>query len=220
MEKTISLAIPELIIVICTFYYYHFERFTAHGDKIKLIEYQSIATKCENKSAADDLDDPYHSVYGNIGIIGSNKANKYTWTFKILCLPGSSTWNENLYIGIDSSNKSCVNDDFSQPMTVALINQKYHLYAWGSDQHMYFKNDGYTYSSRSYGKYWRADDIIKMELNMNEKSLRFYLNDVDQGIASQDIQFKEGETYYLAVAIGDAGTSLKLISFDEIYQPN
>ena len=78
------------------------------------------------------------------------------------------------YFGLDSSNKQFCNDDFSQ----------------------YQHN-----CSEFYGKTERNEnDVIKMELNVLNKTLVFYINDEYQGIVFDNINFKN-KTYYFAVCL-------------------
>ena len=202
IEKELSLTIPDLITVICIFYYYHFERFTTHGVNIELNKQQTIATKKQG-SKFDT-----RTVYGAIGIDLHCKANKYVWTFKILSLPSSGEWSDAIYIGIDNSNKSFIEDDFIVPeeSTTSL------MYAWGTDHYKYSSRGGTIYSKIN----WKNDDIIGMELDINKKSLTFYLNGVDQGIAFENVNLDYERKYHMAVGMLDAGTSIELISFEEI----
>merc|ERR1712241_995185 len=53
-------------------------------------------------------------------------------------------------------------------------------------------------SSRSYGDGYGEEDVISIELNGKEKTLRFHKNGSDEGIAFSDV---ESGTYHLAVSI-------------------
>ena len=59
-EKSFALTIPELISIICIFYYYHFERFSRHGDKIAIDDEMNIATKITKNG--------FNTVYGDFEI--------------------------------------------------------------------------------------------------------------------------------------------------------
>ena len=63
--KEFSLLIPELISIICILYYYHFERFTLHGNQIKANESGTVATALRAATGTNWI---YNTIYGNIAI--------------------------------------------------------------------------------------------------------------------------------------------------------
>ena len=116
-----------------------------------------------------------------------------------------------LCIGIDASNKKYINDDFS-----SRYNNKCYFYAY------YDKGPKYShkcsYNGESYGKLWEASDTIKMELNTNKKTLKFYVNNVDQGIAFDEVDFENNTKYNMAIFLYQKNDSIQLIDFQQIYQ--
>ena len=78
-----------------------------------------------------------------------------------------------MLIGIDSSNKKCVNHDF--------INKQHNK----SDAYGYYRDES-IHTSKTfgswYGKKWEIGDTVSMELNVKTKTLEFYQNDESQGI--------------------------------------
>merc|ERR1712228_925971 len=93
-------------------FYWIAEKFTLHGDNIKLNEENNIATFIETGSEPWKK---YNTVYGNNTINLNNKnVIKYKWTLKIL--NGAQHDGQPLTIGIDSSPliSQMINSDFGE----------------------------------------------------------------------------------------------------------
>ena len=204
VEKEESyLNIPELIAVIVIFYYYEFEKLTKCGDQILLNDDGDEAVRKDNSE--------YHAstMYGNIPI----KINgmRYIWTLKIGKVPNR----DSIFIGIDNSNKSCIDDDFCDPSEEFKIDYGYEnfiSYGWGTDKKSY-NTDGGQVNVVKYGELIQENDLIKMELNTMDKSLRYFRNGMDQGIAFTNVKLENG-TYYLAITMWEQQASLQLLDFE------
>eukprot|EP01083_Nonionella_stella_P021267 58986_1 len=147
------------------------------------------------------------TVYGNFKI-ESSLNSICIWTFKILHLTSSYEMNtgsnENIYIGIDSSNKDNIHIDFSEGYSA-----RYKYFAWGSDQAAWYNGD-----FNNYGTAFNNNDIVQMEINTQNKSLKYYLNGIDQDIAFTRLFSSEiDEFYYLAIALDNKDTSIQLLRF-------
>ena len=115
-------------------------------------------------------------------------------------------------IGIDASNKSFGGTEFYDldcRSPNRSIFYAYYSYAGASDvspcifsTQNEIDNDNTTYKSinGSYSCIYSHDNNrVKMELNMNDKTLKFYVNDKDQGIGVKKINFENDEKYTMCI---------------------
>eukprot|EP01084_Bolivina_argentea_P119458 211796_1 len=134
------------------------------------------------------------NAYGETRIISTTK-NIYTWTFICTKRRGS------IIIGIISTRN------------VHLLSP------WKRIDYGYDGEDGYKYNngtSNKYGMSWNDTDIIEMKVDFLKQEIRYKVNDVDQGVAFNNI--KIGHNYYLVVSTGtwgegNVGDSITINSF-------
>ena len=214
-EKKFSVIVPELVVFYCILFYHQFEFFTAHGTNITISDHLTTAT-FNNKTRCT------HTVYGNAEIKKSLNAI-LIWTIKIVKI-GSGVVDgdcEDLYLGIDSSNKDNIKSDFCG-MSSSIY------YAFGTD-HARWTNAPYTYDKpleelepdfdryEIYGEYLKDGDVVKMEVNTDKEYLKYFINDEDFGIAYQNI-FTMGaahfECFHFAAAMRNKGTSIQILDFE------
>ena len=62
-------------------------------------------------------------------------------------------------------------------------------------------------NSATYGASYGQGDVIKIQLNMNNGELKFYLNGDDQGVSHT---LDTSKTWYLAASIGNSGTQISI----------
>ena len=188
--------IPSLVVTKCILFYHLNEFFTVYGDHM-----------CTSDDTRTRLFiwDPHISRetgYGNV-IIKNKYKCIYVWNIKITNLGIYDA-----FIGIDASNKENINAGFYR--------EKGHAYYAFSPsglktshvEHRVFKE---------YGKKMKVGDIVRMEVNTNDKTMKVYLNGEDLGIAHENILFDERE-YYLAVSFRSdqlyKRNSVLLLSFE------
>ena len=203
LEKNLSLNVPDLITFICLFYYYQFEYFTLHGPRIQLNAQNNIAT------VIDEEFDDTHTVYGNIAI-DCNEKVICEWKIKILKFNS----NDFIYFGIDSSNKSKADEDFSNTSLVDYV-----YYAFGTDSNTYSNGNAH----RVFGyKHWNHEgaklevaDTVTIELDTMNKKLKFLINDNDLKIeyCDQELILKD-QVYHLAIALSENGATVELVNFE------
>eukprot|EP01084_Bolivina_argentea_P126028 223217_1 len=186
----VSSNIPKLVKFTVLYYYHQPEYFTVYSPKIALDEFNSIITnnKISNKN---------HTSYGNIDVNGSVNA---VFVWKILLICGFGT----VCIGLDSSNKKYINGDFSDRKQ-----NQFNFYAF-SDQNKY----NHRFIHAKYGDDWCDQDILTMELNTKEKTLKLYINDIDQGVGFNNIELKD-KNYNFAIALYHSNESIQLLSFEQ-----
>ena len=187
IQKEIQHIIPDTVIIICLSYYYINEYFADAPGDYSVDKTGQIIEKVNNVLNRS-------SCYG-FKEIKSLNAGIYTWKFR---LNGKYT---SMYIGITSKYEK-LKEDF-----------------WN----MY---DGYNYCITSTGRKkscgkgsdyytngYAAGDIIKMELNLNKKTLKYYKNDHDQGVAYSNIKCGELINYKMAISFLHKKSKLTLLNF-------
>ena len=209
-EENAYYNIPSLVFMMTLLYYYNPEYFTKHGRDISLNETKNIAHL--EKSAG------YSTVYGNITITKKDQG-KHIWTFNI------SEPNKQVImtIGIDSSAKRFLNADFN---TIENECAFYGYQCYGEDSsdpnikiqgYLAYNDDIDTnrYSWR-YGTCYSAEvSIVKMVIDMDDKTIRYFVNDEDQSIAFKDICFDKDEEYTMCVSM-DETVTIQLIDYQHI----
>ena len=203
-ERELSFTIPDLITTICIFYYYQFEHFSVCGQRIGINENGNIATVVMDD---DKVKSRKNTVYGSIPICESYGALKYIWEFKI----HKCSWREDIYIGIDSSNKQCINTDFSDEFMDDETIGDYLFYAWGTDANQYSNATDLDEDSNGKPEAIQQGDIIKMEINITNRTLIYYKNG-KVTVSFTGLSFEE-HVYHLAIALESEETSIELTNF-------
>ena len=197
--------IPSLVFVITMLYYYNPEYFTVHGDYILLNGDGNVA------SASFDI--PRNTVYGNVFITKFCKG-KYIWTFNIV----KSNKNVIIAIGIDSSNKKFANSTFNS-FDNASAYYAYQCWAEGTDDPARRVHNGRVDDMQcnvAYGAVFSDKACqIKMELDMDHKRLKYYVDGKDQGIAFCNICFKNDEKYSMCISM-DETMCIKLSDYQHV----
>ena len=60
-----------------------------------------------------------------------------------------------------------------------------------------------------------TNDIIQMEVDINKGSLKYYINNEDQGICFDSISFKDNEVYHMAVTLSASDQIVKISDFQQ-----
>ena len=169
--------IPVVINYICLLYYLIKDKFGKHG---KLLEVSSNSGSHIVESNNSSM--IWNTVYGTVDI----DVNKFTnmivhWTFKIEY--------KYVVIGIDSSDS-----EYTERFGWGTNNDKNH-YGWYGMGILYSKCPWEKSGNPQFVK----GDIIKMELNVPQKVLKYYKNDQDIELQFDDIDVTK--TYRLSVSI-------------------
>ena len=67
--------------------------------------------------------------------------------------------------------------------------------------------------SNDYGKRLANGDNIKLEFNVKRKTIKYYINNIDQGIAFRNIHFSDKTKYNIFVSMYTAKDSVQMIDF-------
>ena len=57
------------------------------------------------------------------------------------------------------------------------------------------------------------NDLVSIELDLDKKTIRFYLNSVDQGIAYRNVGCGDNVKYRLCVILYGSGSSVEIVGF-------
>ena len=195
---------PSLVIYITILYYLSREYFSICGGNININEDgDTVSTAFGNGGTA----------FGNI-LITANPSAKYIWKFQIIDKQKWST--VTVGIALKTESKEILDRWFYKP------SQDVPFYAYKTvlKSGYKFENDPDIQTGIMYGHGAVIGDMITMELDTKQKSIRFYLNEEDLGMAYENVKFDfeqdEIEGYHMAVFINRVITSVKLIDFDKV----
>ena len=185
--------IPQIIASICTIFYYENEYLTPC--------YQSIVSLDECQKVIESLPiNPKflyrdNTAYGSIYINPRHHLHSiFQWKIKLLVV------NDRMRIGI----LTMFRESFFSLETTG------RLYKYGN----LTKN---AISVGKWGNYYspqlKTNDVITMELNIKHKNIRYYLNEINLGVAFKNIDIET--SYYFGVNLR-RNDKLELIHFQEM----
>ena len=195
--------IPSLVIYVILYFYSELEEFDDHPTGIVLTGDNKIATTATPH---------WSSLYGK-NIYQRNKRLIYHWTFKIVDGPLVG----DILIGIHSYDTfgKILDGDFTSSSRHEMAKSLYWAICCNGMIYSNTNDNEFKYGGK-YGENarWRLGDEIEMILDMKQKTLTFYVNDRDQGIAFDDITCDNYIHTYMAVSMGSIRTVVQLISFN------
>lgn len=241
----IKVNIPSDIMSMCLMYYYNPEFFTKHGSDMvlsndgRIVEHDTDVNDCV-------MPCEYHcnTAYGNLEINKTDYI-KCIWKFKILKLPKTKILNitknnqhDRIGIGINSSNKLLTERHFFYDDHSDWIYNFFDDESWGKPEDVKIVGESYVYKgcaviqqceikfnanippdvaiNYEYGCILNKGDVVTMELDVENETLKYYVNSKDQGVAFKNIHFDENKKYFMAVSCNI--TRIELITFDAIYK--
>ena len=195
---------PKLVIYLCLYYYDDREFFAVHGLFIKLDKTNKLASHTK-KFKIFEIEST-NTIYGNIDINPSDKSsNLYIWRFEII------ESHYSIYIGIDASNKSYKDSSFYDKSSFYFASDGEILLC--HDDSLIDDDTIDNFGLIDDSDYWQKCDLIKMELNTKNKTIKYYKNWENEGIGFKNIDFGN-KICNLAISIGDE-ESIKLIDFEQ-----
>eukprot|EP01084_Bolivina_argentea_P319735 554589_1 len=203
--------VPIGIKNLCVLYYLETEQFGRHSKELMI----SSSNGREKNDIVEQMEDGYwYCVYGTI-IIDKKKHpdSIYKWKLRL-----------------NKSNKECVlpsigivvvNDNTKLPLDyycfVIASGQSYPCeyygfeLTWGSIRSKEIDDQIGDCLYHSLKNDINEGDIIKMELNIKNKTLKYYLNDKDLGIAFKNINMNY--KYCLAISFASKGIQIQIVDF-------
>mmetsp|Transcript_38880 Transcript_38880/g.34442 ORF Transcript_38880/g.34442 Transcript_38880/m.34442 type:complete len:241 (-) Transcript_38880:133-855(-) len=195
--------IPSAVYGMITIYYHQTEHFSSHGSYITLNQFKDTIKHVSSDQAS--------TVYGKVSVTKQD-IGKHIWKFKII-EPNVSAI---LTIGIDSSSEPILNRKFFTSYNPNTY-YGYQCYANGhANTGAKVANWKYPFApERKYGQiYSDKQNEIRMELFIDNKGgkLQYYVNNEDQGVAFEDIEFDEEQEYKMCISL-DEHMTIKLVDY-------
>eukprot|EP01084_Bolivina_argentea_P276399 471609_1 len=211
VQSELELNIPIMIQYIFMAHYWIKEQFAIHGRDIALDKTNKNAHVKKQLQSPSLVRDQFQTVYGNNVINAKDTAIiKYEWSFRYI-----NTNTFAIYIGIDSSNDTTTEDDFSDPGC-----NKHKFYALGSSGKLYSYDEeiGRNFYHGNISYYYNRGDIIVMTLEIKDNYGELIIrNNSDGTIIGEHINL-ENDKYNMAVAMVTNGkVEIELIGFT-VYQ--
>ena len=212
---------PHDLVNIIILFAFNFEYFSKYGNCViikankfpfnyaKLYRFDNFQKNYKNWAELEKKNVEYKSfsIYGNVDIKG-NISCLYLWKISIIAHDPNKN---NLAIGIDASNRKYLGCSW-------IVEAKVEHYGISS-----FIGGIWKCRMGEVGQYrlkpLDANDVVTMELrvNSNDKStLKYYVNDIDQGFAFDDICFDDNIHYNLAIGIYEE-VEIELIDFSRAF---
>ena len=218
-QLSIEYIIPESIILSCILYYHQFEYFTKnerYGDGIWINEEADnlVARRIQSYSSEVYLYEETW-VFGNM-IIDKSMNATFVWTIKIIQVK------QILHIGIASENKyhrKSYGNERCEKDLVYQLSESGH--GWTNVDvevdKVFGKRDPNVQGS---GEGFGEGDVVKMELDTANEWLKFYVNEVDCGVAFENIftdkYTKEEVSFRLSIYVYNVAV-IELANFEIIH---
>ena len=192
---------PPLVVHLTILYHYIAEYFAKCGYTITINQARDTIDRNNGHNTGC-------TAYGNVDINSSTKAI-YKWKFEILSNP---RW-EIITFGIDSSNQKFINSIFYVRGT---HNNSFYAYETRN-------GGGGTITSDDNKRFWygqlsKEGDIVTMELDTINRTIKFYHNTFDLGIMYDNIDLDNNKTYNMAICLFENEQSVKLTYFSQRYK--
>ena len=202
MEKELNgKIIPSLIITTCILFFYAKEFFSSIGEYMVTDDELLTLKISSNDNNPNSQKIARNSAYGNV-VIDDKYHCIYIWTIKLLKVDVFYT-----YIGMDSSNKQYINENFTSDR----------LYNYYAMDHCGSKHN-HIEGEEEYGVEFGVNSIVKMEVNTKEKTIEYWVNGKSQGVAFKNVDFDDC-VYYFAVSLCtnefDYAHCVRLINFEQ-----
>ena len=195
-ERELNLCnIPMLVKSICILYFRDDEMFEVIGDG-------TMTDKTNKRITKINQHDWENASYGYVKIPSMNQCI-YQWDMKINYVSN----NYDLTIGISSKSRS--NED------IATERDGSHTYAYigdGEKVSSSFVSTNWT----KYGTKLKDNDKLTMHLNLKNGQLTYFINDLNQGIAFNNISQGKDITYRLAITLYGTGASVQILNFKTV----
>ena len=159
--------IPDLVLNICLLFYYQREyfAFVANG-----CEGEPNFELSNDDKTASLIDGKYGTVYGNVAL-NSLAGTICNWRIKLMSNDAFRSWDpaESIYLGI-SANKQT--DQIIDPWTVLPPNTFFYkgTQGYGHPKSCIQQTDGN-------GLGWKSEDIVDIRLDLNQRSVEYFIND-------------------------------------------
>ena len=171
------------------------EIFDIIGANIKV----SANKKCITKELKDEITIWNNNTYG-INEISSMSDMIYKWDLKII---SDNNKKKGVLIGISSVRSPA--EDFEA--------QEGHHYAYIAVGTIFVNSHDQW---KCYGDAFGNNDIVCMQLDLDQRQLRFSVNGRDEGVAYDDIHKDVDTNYRLMVSMGNKDCGVEIVNFSKL----
>lgn len=199
LDGYLSKIVPKSITNVCYEFYAVKDYFEIAGKGIKIEKDDSMITKQENAK------ENYSNTSYGTKLIDSSQNVIAEWTLKIV---KNRIKGLGICIGI-ANNSNYQNKQSFHCGHKSVENNIYYIYH--NERHAYQSGD----ISSKYGKDYGTNDIIKLELNLKESKIEFYVNGESQGILSKDIKRNDETKYRLQISMFFRNDSIEILDFKQ-----
>eukprot|EP01084_Bolivina_argentea_P203414 347442_1 len=224
--------IPESIILTCIEYYQIGDYFEFAGDCVEISDDKTTIVKLNDASWSNSSYGTYISSIGNSICkwdIKIHKAKPYQVNGSYLALGISSIGNSicKWDIKIHKAKPYQVNGSYlalgissgmSLDTSFIRIKSKGYHYGYGGWQGVTLKTSHCW--GKEYGEPYGTNDVVSIELNLKNRTVTFYKNQQNQGVAYTDVRIDHSIGYRLAVSMYAKGTSVEILKFRETFRIN
>eukprot|EP01084_Bolivina_argentea_P203415 347443_1 len=193
--------IPESIILTCIEYYQIGDYFEFAGDCVEISDDKTTIVKLNDASWSNSSYGTYISSIGN---------SICKWDIKIHKAKPYQVNGSYLALGISSG--------MSLDTSFIRIKSKGYHYGYGGWQGVTLKTSHCW--GKEYGEPYGTNDVVSIELNLKNRTVTFYKNQQNQGVAYTDVRIDHSIGYRLAVSMYAKGTSVEILKFRETFRIN
>ena len=200
--------IPNIIIELCVaFFHYIDEIFSIYNPQsIQLSEDKKTITQIEFNR--DDCN------FGINQITSADNECKYEWDLNIIKMDFNSRMQRVIYIGISSltqmnQSKKLSGYNYLYQNWTTMTGGTSSTVSWIERKRKWNLNE-------QYGEMYETGDKVTICLDFEKKQLSFKLNDIDQGVAFDDIKVGPNIKYRLIVKLCDVGSSVSIDGFRKL----
>ena len=213
-EKLLELdTIPSLIIELCLSFFY-----LSIVDAIFSIHNEQITQLSQDKKTITQIQfNRIHCSFGLNQVPSINNKSKYEWDISIINMDISNRNHRDIFIGISSLTKS------NNKQKLLGYNYLYNIRTVTSGAmscaayHVEGKRSiNRKFESRWHGKIYKAGDKVTVCLDLERKPLSFKLNEIDHGVAFDDIKVGPNIKYRLIVRLYEMDHSVKIERFRKL----
>ena len=190
--------IPMAISYLCLVYYYQYDYFDkCDDDALEINQQKDTVTVVQEIEGIG-------TVYGNMYIMETKPPIIYSWTFETSATPVGMEMVP--MVGISDSTEPIHWSDYGE-------NVDWFVFYGKSNQIDSQSNGEHATTFKDYGTFKNGDNI-KMEINTKKQTVRYYINEKDQGIAFENIDFRTKKFKFI-VMIHRKDYKVKLIDFSK-----
>ena len=202
-----ALLIPNVIITICTLFYFIKEYFAImiNGYTTDPNYTGDYILFDDDKLSASRMWSCHGSIYGNI-CIDSLSDVICKWYFKIIPLHEKDSIWDAMFVDIGIHGGKVMKH---------LIENNI-----GATSFLTNGNGKILTNKRSIREkevwYWKGNDVLSIKLNMKDRNVEYFVNDESIGIFFRDIPIGDDIKYRLAICLDGVNVTVKLIDFQYV----